>query len=351
MHAEDNHASIPKVSVMIPCYNSGAILRDTLESLVHQTFTDWEAVCVNDISTDGTRKLLEEYASKFSGKFRIVDNALVDGKKKRHPYNLGWMNTTGEWVVDLSHDDVLSSDFLEAAMGRLYETGADAIVATVGRFVTRPEDGKLVLSGLDGDLDAVISGREAVMLSLDWQITGFCCWRGDIARSTLINEEEVPYDWGELESRKRFSLCRTVAFSKGIYWHRFNPTSVTRIPWGRRSHMRLVTNREVLSLLVAGHYPKQIIDFYRIATYRLFCVSCVKFRVSDFYKKHSESRRVVHEELRAYYQDERILDRPSLAGLCPSWLDQFRLRHYWSVIPITIWRKFMNRLLRRPSIF
>lgn len=64
--------STPFISVVIPTYNASKFLREALDSLIAQTFTDWEAICVNDGSTDDSLSILQEYAAKDS-RFRILD--------------------------------------------------------------------------------------------------------------------------------------------------------------------------------------------------------------------------------------------------------------------------------------
>ena len=53
-----------KVSVIVPVYNVEKYLRQCLDSLVNQTLTDIEIICINDGSTDGSLAILEDYASK-----------------------------------------------------------------------------------------------------------------------------------------------------------------------------------------------------------------------------------------------------------------------------------------------
>lgn len=57
----------PKISVIVPCYNVEAYLIDCLNSLAAQTFTDFEVICVEDCSTDGTRNLLNAYKRPVGG--------------------------------------------------------------------------------------------------------------------------------------------------------------------------------------------------------------------------------------------------------------------------------------------
>ena len=57
---------MPKVSIIVPVYNVEPYLRQVLDSLVNQTLSDIEIICVDDCSTDNSRNILEEYAQKDS---------------------------------------------------------------------------------------------------------------------------------------------------------------------------------------------------------------------------------------------------------------------------------------------
>ena len=62
---------MPAISVIIPVYNVEKYLRRCLDSVLNQTFSDWEAICVNDGSPDNSAAILEEYAAR-DERFRIV---------------------------------------------------------------------------------------------------------------------------------------------------------------------------------------------------------------------------------------------------------------------------------------
>ena len=61
----------PKVSIIIPVYNVEKYLKNCLNSILAQTFTDWEAVCVNDGSPDKSEEILKQYAQK-DGRFKVI---------------------------------------------------------------------------------------------------------------------------------------------------------------------------------------------------------------------------------------------------------------------------------------
>lgn len=62
---------MPKVSIVIPVYNVEKFLPECLDSIIAQTFSDFEVICVNDGSTDNSLAILQEYANKDS-RFKII---------------------------------------------------------------------------------------------------------------------------------------------------------------------------------------------------------------------------------------------------------------------------------------
>jgi glycosyltransferase involved in cell wall biosynthesis len=66
-----NRSSVPVVSILLPCYNAERTLEEALESIASQTLSDYELVAVDDGSTDGTLRLLEDWASR-DGRLRVI---------------------------------------------------------------------------------------------------------------------------------------------------------------------------------------------------------------------------------------------------------------------------------------
>lgn len=95
-------------SVVIPVFNSSDTLRFCLDSLAVQTCADWEAVCVDDGSTDASPAVLEESA-KGDSRIRVLHKANGGVASAR---NLALEHVRGEWVVFLDADDTLAPDAL-----------------------------------------------------------------------------------------------------------------------------------------------------------------------------------------------------------------------------------------------
>ena len=102
-----------KFSVIIPVYNVEPYLRICLDSVLAQTFTDWEAICVDDGSTDGSGAILDEYAA-LDSRFRVIHQSNAGVSAAR---NAALDVATGEMVMFLDADDVWSSQCLETVAG------------------------------------------------------------------------------------------------------------------------------------------------------------------------------------------------------------------------------------------
>lgn len=97
-----------KFSVIIPVYNIAAFLRTCLDSVAGQAFPDWECICVDDGSTDGSVDVLDEYAAR-DVRFRVIKQPHRGVGAAR---NSALDQANGDYVVFVDADDVLESDAL-----------------------------------------------------------------------------------------------------------------------------------------------------------------------------------------------------------------------------------------------
>ena len=93
---------MPKVSIIIPIYNSQKFLKECLDSVVMQTLQDIELICINDKSTDNSIDILNKYA-KNDKRIKIINQK--ENKGPGVARNLGIKNATGEYIMFLDPDD------------------------------------------------------------------------------------------------------------------------------------------------------------------------------------------------------------------------------------------------------
>ena len=104
-------------SVIIPVYNVEPYLRQCLDSVLNQTFADWEAVCVDDGSTDRSAAILEDYSEK-DPRIKVISQTNRGLSAAR---NTGMDAAQGDYVVFLDSDDWLEDDALQVIDGALGE--------------------------------------------------------------------------------------------------------------------------------------------------------------------------------------------------------------------------------------
>lgn len=117
----EDKALMPQISIIIPVYNSEKYLRECLDSVVGQTISDIEIICVNDGSTDGSLEILKKYAVK-DERIRIIDKENEGSVSAR---NAGIIEARGEYVGFVDSDDWIEKDMYERMYSCIIDNKAD----------------------------------------------------------------------------------------------------------------------------------------------------------------------------------------------------------------------------------
>lgn len=124
---------MPKVSVIIPVYNTEKYLRQCLDSVVNQTLRDIEIICVDDGSTDSSLHILREYAQKDSRVKVLCQQNQYAGVAR----NNGMAAASGEYYVFLDADDFFEPELLELEYNRCLSVNADVCICGADIFDVR----------------------------------------------------------------------------------------------------------------------------------------------------------------------------------------------------------------------
>ena len=111
----------PKVSVIIPLYNKEKWIEKTLFSVLNQSFTDWEAIIVDDGSTDHSLEVVEAFIQKNPGNWNLIKNRNAG---QCHARNSGIAKAMGEYVAFLDADDIWSRNKLSEQV-KILEDNSD----------------------------------------------------------------------------------------------------------------------------------------------------------------------------------------------------------------------------------
>lgn len=121
---------MPKISVIVPVYNVEKYLSNCLDSIINQTFTDIEIICVNDGSKDSSRRILEKYKKKDS-RIKIVDKKNGGLSSAR---NAGMRVATGEFYSFIDGDDWVDITMLEKLYDNITKLNTDIVICGVHQY-------------------------------------------------------------------------------------------------------------------------------------------------------------------------------------------------------------------------
>ena len=118
------------ISIIVPIYNVENYLRQCLDSIMNQTYQNFECLLINDGSPDNSADICREYVSKDS-RFRYFEKE-NDGVSSAR--NLGIEHSKGEYITFIDSDDWVESDYVETLYDELIKENADIAVSTYKRF-------------------------------------------------------------------------------------------------------------------------------------------------------------------------------------------------------------------------
>lgn len=98
---------MPKVSVVLPSFNSEKYIGEAIDSVLTQSFSDFELIAVDSNSTDRTLDIIQAYQDK---RIKIISAPFKCGEST--PRNLGYMAAVGEYIVNMDSDDIMYKDRL-----------------------------------------------------------------------------------------------------------------------------------------------------------------------------------------------------------------------------------------------
>ncbi len=123
----------PLISIIIPVYNRAHLIKETLDSVLTQAYTNWECIVVDDRSTDNTSKVLAEFCNKDS-RFKFYHRPDDRPKGANACRNFGFELCKGKYIQFIDSDDLISKNKLEDQVLLLAQNNGDIATCKWGRF-------------------------------------------------------------------------------------------------------------------------------------------------------------------------------------------------------------------------
>lgn len=303
---------MPKFSIIIPVYNAVSVLDICLDSILEQTFKNFEVVCVNDGSTDNSLSLLRKYQSR-DGRVRILDQPNYGVSKAR---NVGLQVAKGEYIFFVDSDDWLHKRALEHLNAALCEK-LDCVIFPMVEVYPTQEIRNSQLNPIISKVGNKIFSYQDVGLDLLFAFGGMCT---KVTRREFLLEHRICFNEHLTNaedlcvSLEVFAKARAIkVLNYAIYYYR-RPLDGTTLS---TKHLREIQKSLTYAREKLNNYYQdyQIID-------RFVNVMIYVFERDDYYKD-KESLNILktcladmqeyRSKTRNFYRLKRVIRRFSFA--------------------------------------
>lgn len=304
-----------KISIVVPVYNVEPYLKRCLDSVLAQTWEQWECILVNDGSKDNSLEIAKAYAEQDS-RFRVVSQENQGLSAAR---NKGIELSTGNYISFLDSDDAIAPTFLERLWQVVDKYDADAAVCTYLRFSSEKIPAVLDVLGQE----TVLTAEEAVKkILVDRKRHMITAW-GKLYKRELLKEIRYPVGKmheDEFVTYKIFAHCRKVAeVSDGMYFYFERADSIM----GKYKIKRLDAleafheSLEFISKEMPELYGKVFVNY-------LFNLAIAYYRVSTL-KDQKDINREIRKAFLKIWQEYKRCFRKECGGIKKAALYIFRI--------------------------
>jgi glycosyltransferase involved in cell wall biosynthesis len=120
-------------SIIIPIFNRGNLLKYTLDSVLNQTYSNWECILVDDGSTDDTLAIIKNYVL-FDSRFKFYKRPFYIKKGANSCRNYGFSKISGEFVQWFDSDDLMMLSMIEEKISKIIFDQSDFVISRLGFF-------------------------------------------------------------------------------------------------------------------------------------------------------------------------------------------------------------------------
>ena len=251
------------ISIIVPVYNSANCLKSCIDSVLAQTYTEWELILVDDGSTDGSANICDDYANRDS---RILSWHLANGGVG-HARNFGLSQAHGDWITFCDSDDEMPPRAL-AAYGSCFIPGVDLIRGGFERVkngnTTLVSTPKCVVGRKEDIISKCSSTRYEAYL---WN----SCFRKEIIGDIRFNEK-ISWCEDHLFTFSAIKNAKSVMFIPEVVYRYYAPEVTDGSSFGKNLSSRYINPDMIITEALAemkvkkecvAEYSKDFLDLIR----------------------------------------------------------------------------------------
>lgn len=246
-----------KISIIIPVFRAEKFINRCLDSLIAQTFTDFEVILVNDGSPDRSGEICEKYAARDKRFVVLHQENTGQATAKNHALNWFYQNSDSEWLSFIDSDDWVHPQYLEGMWKAKEEFGTDIaacrFVELSSRYVEFPQI---------ETFKPVLQSAEDVYTNNGSIIEGYMVAK--IYRRELLENIRFPDGkvWEDLATLYKVLLPveRIATVSDKMYYYYMNPDSTVHMGWSPKRVYELEAYEEQLEFFKHKSKYKKIYE-------------------------------------------------------------------------------------------
>ncbi len=258
---------MPKVSVIIPVYNVEKYLRQALDSVVNQTLSDIEIICVDDCSTDNSLQILKEYAHK-DNRIKIIEQKENQGPGVARDIALDI--AIGEYIMFLDPDDWYELNACELSYNQILKNKNDMVLFFYLR--TNDQTGSITKSNREKLYTKFLSVQNLDINNVEkFEINDFSAW-GQVYKKEFLNKYEIRFGQcrnfeDQLFMGKAYIYSNNISILNAyLYNYRVRDNSLTfAMPKGYKD--LFIVSFNLFDILININYSKNLMG--NIMTHRL----------------------------------------------------------------------------------
>lgn len=246
----------------MPAYNAGKYILQSIDSIIAQTFKEWELIIADDCSTDNTVEIIEKCIKKHKNIKLIKRNSNSGGA--RLPRKDAAEAATTNLIMTFDADDFLDKDYIEKMYHRKKETKSDIVLGTLLFCDENGKSRQFQIPTNNFNYNNILTGKEAtklllgkVLISVNGLLVNKELYLNNI-RSTSSNYNNMPYV-DEIDQRTLLISCKNVSFVNTIYNYRQHSKSLMHLNDFRRYSI-LEINKAIYKFAKKHYIEKEVFN-------------------------------------------------------------------------------------------
>ena len=330
---------MPKISVIVPVYKVEPYLRRCVDSILAQTYKDYEIILVDDGSPDSCGQICDEYAKKFEN-IRVIHKENCGLSSARNAgIDLAFAESDSLWLTFIDSDDYIHPRYLELLFKAIVENctqiSACAYVET--------DDIKPINEKITEDVDIITPESFWLCKRASYSVVAVCkLYKKDLFENIRYPVGKLHED--EFTTHKLLFSCEKITYnSSELYYYYQNPNSIMGSSWSPRHLDGIEAVEEQLSFFKINGFKRAYKRSY-IVLADVMRFNLLKAQECDKNGEYSEIIKELKKKLRRHIR-KNYLHMP--ISYCNDIYILAYPRRKWLIVPISKLMKLLRRVARK----